>query len=347
MRTLVTALAATLALGSLTASEATAQPKKAPGGKDDAKSLMASGLKLFQAGDYLGALTVFREAYTRFNSAKILLNIGTTLSKLNRNAEAANTYQRYLDADDTDPTKRADVLKVLGDLDVKVGSVEVAVTPAEAEVQVGGDETWHPAAKISRVRVEPGKVLVKARAEKFTPAEKTVDVAAGKKVPVALQLVAIPEAPVVTAPPVVVAPPTGGEIDGGAEPAKPSRLGAYVVANIDVTNKGGAARVAVTFELVPRLQLEAGGIIGASPGAYAGVRYGLLPGRFRPLLAVGAPVFIKDGAHVAVRGAAGLEIVLSPRVSVVVEAGVEHVLNPAMNFVDTMFVPSIGAAGRL
>lgn len=346
MRSLATTLAATLALAPLTA---VAQPKtKAPAGKDDAKALMASGLKLFQAGDYLGALTVFREAYTRFNSAKILLNIGTTLSKLGRNAEAANTYQRYLDAEDTDPTKRADVLKVIGDLDVKVGSVEVTVQPADAEVQIGGDETWHPASKVSRVRVEPGKVLVKARADKFTAAEKTVDVGAGKKVAVALELVAIPDAPVVTAPPVVVAPPTeGGEIDRGAEPTKASPLGAYVVANIDVTNKGGAARVAVTFELLPRLQLEAGGIIGASPGAYAGARYAFLPGRFRPLLAVGAPVFIKDGARFAARGAAGLEVVLSPRISVVVEAGVERVFNPAMNYVDTMFVPSIGAAGRL
>jgi hypothetical protein len=222
------------------------------------------------------------------------------------------------------------------------------VKPTEAEVQIGGDETWHPSTNVSRVRVEPGKVLIKARAEKFTPAEKTVDVPVAKKVAVTLTLEAIPDAPVVTAPPVVIAPPiNGGQVDSGGEPAKQSRLGAYVVANIDVTNKGGAARVAATFELLPRLQLEAGGIIGASPGAYAGARYAFLPGRFRPLLAVGAPIFIKDGAHVAVRGAAGLEVVLSPHISIVAEAGVERVLNPAMNFVDTMFIPSIGAAGRL
>lgn len=314
--------------------------------KTDAKALMASGLKLFQAKDYLGALAVFRDAYARFASPKILLNIATTLKQLNRNAEAANTYQRYLDAADTDPAKKADVSKVLAEIDTKVGILELTLSPADAEVQIAGEEDWHPAAEVARYRVAPGKLVVRARRDKYEPGELAGDFAAGKRTALKLTLVAIPEAPV--AKPVVTQEPTG-EVDTGdvREPGVGARFGAYALAHVDIANSGAAARVGATFEILPRLQAELGALIGPSSGGYVGARYGFLPGRFRPVLAVGAPIFFKDGARVAIRGAVGLEVVLSSHISIVAEAGVERVLNPGMNYVETVFVPAIGAAGRL
>src|SRR5260221_289244 len=47
------------------ASLAAAEPQQ-PAGKVDAKQLLQSGLKLFDAKDYLGALAVFKDAYARF-----------------------------------------------------------------------------------------------------------------------------------------------------------------------------------------------------------------------------------------------------------------------------------------
>src|SRR5688500_7730997 len=84
------------------------QPPQDPN-KMDAKALMQTGVKLLEVKDYLGALAIFKTAYARFPSAKILLNIGTTLKLLDRKAEAANAYQRYLDSSDTDPNRRAQV----------------------------------------------------------------------------------------------------------------------------------------------------------------------------------------------------------------------------------------------
>ncbi len=45
--------------------------------------------------------------------------------------------------------------------------------------------------------------------------------------------------------------------------------------------------------------------------------------------------------------AVGVEYLLSPHLSAIAEAGVEHVFNPEMNVIATMFVPSVGVAGRL
>ena len=80
-----------------------------------------------------------------------MINIGTTLIKLDRKVDAANTYQRYLDAPDTDPAKALEVKKVLADLDKAIGVLEVAVTPSDAELQFDGDD-WFPARGIQRHR---------------------------------------------------------------------------------------------------------------------------------------------------------------------------------------------------
>src|SRR5512146_2802205 len=127
---------------------ATAQtpPPQQPTGKVDAKALMQSGLKLFDAKDYLGALAVFKDAYARFPSAKILLNIGTTQLLLDRKADAANSYQKYLESPDADPARKADVAAQIAELDKASGVLELAITPGDAEVQLGDE--WVPASSV-------------------------------------------------------------------------------------------------------------------------------------------------------------------------------------------------------
>ncbi len=336
----------------LTAHVAHAQPvapsgKQPVGDKTDARSLLASGLRLFQAKDYLGALAVFRDAYARFPSTKILLNIATTLKQLNRNAEAANTYQQYFDAPDADPAKKAEVAKVIAELDKKVAILEITAKPAEAELQINGEGEWQSATSLSRVRVEPGKVTIRAQDETSKPLVRNFEVKAGTREAIVLELAPIevswPEAKPDDTTQAVREIVPGSEVDAGIA----KRIGAYAVANVDLETKGWGARVAATFELLPRLRAELGGIIGRPPGVYVGARYAILPGRFRPLVAVGAPIFVKDGAHVGLRGAVGLEIVLSSHISAILELGVERVINPGMNYSETMFVPAVGAAGRL
>jgi hypothetical protein len=334
-------------LGSLAAPQlALAQPTPpAAGEKADAKALMASGLKLYAAKDYLGALAVFKEAYDRFPSSKILLNIGTTLKALDRNAEAANAYQRYLDAADADPAKRAVVEKELVELDSKVGVIEVKATLADAMLQIG-DEPWHPAGDLSKYRVEPGKVSIHARKAGFQPWEKTLDLTAGASTSLSIDLTAAPT-------------PVGPAITGGGAvtasngvraelPAPPaSRFGAIAVAHIDFKYKGGAGVVGGTMLVAKGLQVEAAAILGPSSGGYVGARYALLDGAFHPVVAAGVPLFVSSGARVGVRGAGGIQYDLTRHLALVAELGVEHVFNPQANIAGTLFIPAVGALGRL
>lgn len=310
--------------------------------KLDAKALMQSGLKLFGAKDFLGALSVFKTAYQRFPSAKILLNIGTTLTKLDRKAEAANVYQQYLDSPDADPIKRADVTKVLAELDTAVGRLTITATPADAEIQIN-DEDWVAASTVAHHRVVPGSVSVRARSAGYLPVEQIVRATAGSPLPVSFALAEEP-------PPVAVqtAAPTDTGLAAIAQPAPPpSRIGVLALAHIDVTERGAAALLGVTYDATPMLQVQAAALLGPSSGGYAGARYAFLSSRARPLIAAGLPVFFSGGPRVGARGAAGIELAVTRHISLLAELGVEYLFNPESDVKHTRFIPAIGAVGRL
>jgi transcriptional regulator with XRE-family HTH domain len=282
------------------------------------------------------------ELGVRTPSPKILLNIGTTLTKLDRKAEAANVYQRYLDSPDADPAKQNEVKKVLTELDAAVAILELSVTPADAELQIN-DEDWVAAAGEPRHRVAAGSATVRARHPAYQPDERVVHPAAGSKLPVAIALVEIP---------VAVAPVPSVPVDDGlhavatVQPPR-SRIGALAIAHVDLANRGGAGLVGVTVDVTPRLEAQAAAILGPSYGGYAGASFAILGGRLRPIVSAGLPIFISGGARVALRGAGGVELEVNRHLALIAELGVEYLVNPEADVKHTLFIPAIGAAGRL
>jgi hypothetical protein len=329
---------------------ASAQPSPA-GNKGDAKELLQLGVKLLNSKDYLGALAVFQDAYRRFPSAKILIDIGTTFRALGRNAEAANAYQRYLDtvvvapSGEPDGALATEVTKDLAELDPDLAKLAITA-PVGTEVQVGSFD-WQPITDASVVRVAPGAYVVHARRDGDKPFETRGDVAVGQRVAVAIVLEPIPQERVVVRVPVGVA-------SSEAE-APRQRFGVLALGHFDVSG-GAAAFVGLTFDATSRLELEAAGIIGPNVGGYAGASFAILTGTLRPIVSAGIPIFVNDGARYAARGAVGLEIVANRHFAVILELGVEHDLNPQQvididgmpRTVDkTAFIPALGASARL
>ncbi len=332
-------LVATCLLGS---GVAVAQPQQAD--KVDAKALMQSGLKLLESKDYLGALAVFKDAYARFPSAKILLNIGTTLNLLDRKVDAANAYQRYLDAPDTDPAKQSNVTTALYEIDKSVGTLQITVTPADAEVQIN-DGDWVPAAGAHVHRVAQGQFTVRARKDKFQAEAKSASVNTGEKAAIIINLNALPQAAQVST------LGSGGldqDVVARGEPEQPpSRLGGLALAHLDVVRGRGGVLVGLTFDVSTAFQVQGTAIVGPTFGAYAGASFAFLGGTLRPLIAAGMPIFFSNGARVGVRAAGGLELVITRHVSLIAELGGELMLNPEDNFLEVAFIPAIGASGRL
>ena len=313
--------------------------------KGEAKELVQLGVKLVKSNDLLGALAVFKDAYKRFPSAKILLNIGTTLRLLDRHAEAANAYQRYLDSSPANDPRRMEVEAEIARLDQGVGKLEITAPP-EVEVRVG-NEDWVSSTVGKLYRVAPGPYVVEGRRKGFKPFVSKGEMTIGQSVPVAMVLEPEPKA---TASPVYIEVPVEQREE---EPR--SRLGALALGHFDVRG-GAAAFVGAAFDVTDRVQTNAAVIAGPNFGAYAGAQFAFLTGTLRPIVAGGIPIFFNDGARIALRGAAGLEIVANRHFAVIIELGVEHLLNPqdlvefsgALRTINsTAFIPALGMSARL
>lgn len=320
--------------------------------KGDAKSLLASGLKLFAAKDYLGALSVFETAYDRYPSPKILLNIGTTLLKLDRKVEAANIYQRYLDAKEVDEKKQADAQKILANLDKELAVLDISVVPESAEIQINQGK-WITIQGVYKVRVAPGETTVLARATKYKLRADTFPVTKGDHRTVKLELEHEPEttATVTTTTPTET---TTTGVVGRAEVVERSKLAAMIAWHVDPLHGndafpvGSTVLVGASFDVTRNLSVQGAALLGAHFGPYVGGTFTFLPGKVRPLVSAGVPVVITNGAHVSLRGAAGVELVLNKHLAFALEVGIERFLNTEDDIMNkTLFVPSLGMTGRL
>lgn len=338
----------------LTAS-AHAQPAPPPSGdRVDAKQLVQTGVRLLEVKDYLGALAIFKDAYNRFPSAKILLNIGTTYKLLGRDAEAANVYQRYLDSNDADAARKAEVTEVLAELDKTVGKVSITVTPEDAEVQIGDE--WLPAQTVRVWRAAPGTFSIQVRKVGFQQAGQTTTVTAGGEAVMSVALVANPEQVKI-----VEAPRDDDDLALVEQEGPRSRLGAIAIVHVSVVPKLGSAwLVGGTFDLTTQLTIDAALLLGPglvsdgmatlpppSFGGYVGASFSLMTGVVRPRIAAGMPVFASDGARFFVRGAGGVEYVATRHFSITAELGAEIALNPQNDIRDIAVVPALGVSGRL
>ncbi len=331
------------------------QPPPPSADKVDAKALMQTGVKLIENGNYLGALAIFKDAYTRFPSAKILLNIGTTYKLLDRKADAANAYQRYLDSADADAARRPQVVAEIAELDKAVGIVELTVTPADARVRFGAEDEWMPAAQVTQWRVAAGSFSVDVRKPGYQDAHQTETIAAGARAQVSIALTEVPAA-------IVPVPHEDLPAVTIVAPEQPrSRLGALAIMHVSVVPAlGSAALVGATFDVLPALAVDAAVLLGPglvsdgntmrpppSFGGYVGGSYAFLPGTLRPRAGLGMTLFASDGARFQARAAGGLEYVASRNLSFTVELGAEFPLNPEDDIRELAIVPALAVAGRL
>ncbi|HMG20471.1 MAG TPA: hypothetical protein VK607_04110 [Kofleriaceae bacterium] len=127
-----------------------------------AQALMTEGVKQVRARSYDQALANFLEAYAKFPSPKILLNIASTLHDMGRLADAANTYQRYLTDPATGAERVAEVKDLLIKLDEQLTILTVRVSPHGSEISLDGGP-FIPVGSTLVTRVRSGLHLVRIR----------------------------------------------------------------------------------------------------------------------------------------------------------------------------------------
>ena len=82
---------------------------------------MDLGNKALMARDYKGAIAAFREAYERFPSPRILMNLGSALRDAGQFAEAVVVYEKYLGDPSRDPSRDGEVRTALESARAQLG----------------------------------------------------------------------------------------------------------------------------------------------------------------------------------------------------------------------------------
>jgi hypothetical protein len=127
------------------------------------------GRALFEAASYSAALDEFNAGYEAFPLAGFLVNIGQCQRKLDRLDDAAASFQKYLDAENSDPKVRLEVQEALGEIsserDRRVAAeVEARRQRDEAERRHPIEEQPSRAASVDLTMHEPASVAMSSRA---------------------------------------------------------------------------------------------------------------------------------------------------------------------------------------
>jgi hypothetical protein len=325
-----------LAILLLAAAPALAAPKADPQAEREAKTLFAEGNRLLAAGDAQGALGMYRSAYERFPNPKLLLNIGTALRQLGRNAEAADAYERYLRESGFDAKRAAEATKILGELEPLVGRVRIETTPPGATVAIDGKAVG-VVAEPKVVRVEPGSHTFSAELRDHEPVNVAVKIARGEELPVRIALKALPPPPppppLEPVAPLPVAPAPSPEalleVEGGFEPEPLSHAGHLALtarSETDVRELGTGSAFGVAVGVGQIIELSGLALIQRDVGMRVAATAWLMPdAAVKPLLRLGIPVFFTDdGAKAGIHAGGGAIWDLSERYGLGLDLAVEH-----------------------
>jgi hypothetical protein len=155
-----------------------------------AQALLDEGTRQFtEDADYEGARASFEESYRIKPSWKALNGVALTYQEEGRFLDALETYERLLTefgASLTD-AQRATVSKRTAELEKRIGVLAIDARQTGVRIIVDGREQGTgPLAK--EVRVLPGAHLVVATLEHHEPYARTIEVGAGKRADVAIDL---------------------------------------------------------------------------------------------------------------------------------------------------------------
>jgi hypothetical protein len=247
-------------LGITTSAVAMGQPAA---DKATARQLATQGIQYYQQGKHADALDLLQRAEQLYDAPVHLIYIARTQAALGKLVEASETYRRLVRTDLAAGAPQAfkdavaDAQKELQQLEPKIPSLRIEVTPTDAkglQLKLDGEVVSSVVIGINRP-TNPGKHSVEAAAADFDSATASVELVAGGKQTVTLQMHPRPGAP---------APVVAGAQAGTSSAIQPAAVG--------TPGAAGTARPitpvdqpATPFDGPPQIVIGAR-LLAASPG---------------------------------------------------------------------------------
>ncbi|MEZ4372048.1 MAG: PEGA domain-containing protein [Polyangiaceae bacterium] len=138
------------------------------------------GIKLFQDGNFVGALAEFQASYKLKPAGSTLQNIALCQKQLFRYSEAAETLADLLKTHGSELTEeeKTSVRQTMEELEGLVGRVSISVIPSSAKVSVDG-RTLTPEQLSEPVRLNVGEHRIRVESPGYAPVDQTVRIASG------------------------------------------------------------------------------------------------------------------------------------------------------------------------
>ena len=204
-------LAAALALGAAAPATVYAQNPTA-----EARAAFQDGVQQYANRQFAEALESFRRAYRLRPHPSVLVNIANCYMNLDRPADAAATFERFL-GDPTanpPPQQRAEVERALTEARSRMATITVIVNPPGSDVYLDGDLVGSSPLR-QPLRTGPGPHVIEARERSGASVQHQVRVEGGGTMTLTLDVTArrtyvgsVPPEMNPTAPVAVVTPPT-------------------------------------------------------------------------------------------------------------------------------------------
>jgi hypothetical protein len=319
-----------------------------------ARKLFVEGNKHFEAGRLSEALSSYRAARRLDDRASIILNIGITLHKLGRTADAANTFEEYVRHPDAKESRVDALDDTLDDLRTNLARLNIAVEEEGTEIHL--DNKLIAKAPIQRtIWVTSGEHTVVLIAPAGKRNRRTLSLRPGAEATIFLDQNTPNRVHGTTS----TAPSRDDtpHIQRAHVPHRTtsSRLG--LIARVDGARamstdaQGMTFAPGVSYRLAGSRSIRLDGavhlLIGGNYGTEVGLRGTFGSGKLRFTAGLSAPTFFVKGAKVGVRPTAGLEWKVSRRLSTFTDLGMTHTPGASLRYAKTVMLFAAGVAVSL
>ncbi len=210
-------------------------------GKSEAMVRFEKGVKLYKAGDFVGSLVEFKEAYEAEPNYKVRYNIGMSLFNLHRYVEAQAELTAYLaeGGKEIPDGKRTEVQSLLFEIGSYIGTLVVTSAATGAILTIDGEKVG-PLPLADPLQVDVGEHVVLVEAPGHLSSSQKVSVAGGKQV--GLDVALTPSAPLAAAVPGPLAGPADSQTSPPVETA-PGSTGPTIQASGAISPSGATCSV--------------------------------------------------------------------------------------------------------